>query len=477
MCTYLEKVSSTYYFRRPVPKDLVGRFVTKSGAIRTEWKWSLGTKDREEAKRRLPAHVARSNAEIDKARAASVTGMFVPRADPPIAADADAMRRSQAIIDEIDLAAMEGAEYAEAYWDEQDARAESDPTFAAQRELRAAAARLDREREDLRFARDYAKELRQSAAVGVMDLFDRYAAVPGRSPKTIAQWRPYLAKLVEFTGISDASRLTSVNIRDWRNYLRDQAVYRGKRLSAKTINGSYLAAANVVFGWAVDDGLLVENPVLNVKPVKLPATPKGRTRDMTDAEAHIVLSATMLGRQGSEGPDLANAKRWIPWILCYTGARVNEITQLRKEDVREIGGVPCIVIAPEAGSVKNKEARTVPLHSDLVRQGFMAFVASRSQGPLFYNPSKRRSDNAINRQANRLGSKLAAWVRSLGVNPPQPNHSWRHRFVTVAQRYELTERASRAIVGHAPGEQHRRYGDDELPVLSRELEKVPAFVL
>ncbi len=34
-----------------------------------------------------------------------------------------------------------------------------------------------------------------------------------------------------------------------------------------------------------------------------------------------------------------------------------------------------------------------------------------------------------------------------------------------------------AIVGRAPGKQHQRYGDNELPVLLRELEKIPSFKL
>ncbi|MET4133637.1 hypothetical protein ABIE62_002789 [Porphyrobacter sp. MBR-155] len=38
MCSYLDQVGSTYYFRRTVPKDLVGTFLTNSRRARTEWK-------------------------------------------------------------------------------------------------------------------------------------------------------------------------------------------------------------------------------------------------------------------------------------------------------------------------------------------------------------------------------------------------------------------------------------------------------
>jgi hypothetical protein len=61
MCTYLNKALSTHYFRRPVPDDLLGHFRTGRGNARTEWTRSLGTKDREEAKRLLRPHVTETD--------------------------------------------------------------------------------------------------------------------------------------------------------------------------------------------------------------------------------------------------------------------------------------------------------------------------------------------------------------------------------------------------------------------------------
>lgn len=72
MCTHLDKTGSTYYFRRPVPLDLIGQFMTVTGKPRIEWKFSLRTKDREEAKRLLRPHVTGTDKLIDEARAAIV---------------------------------------------------------------------------------------------------------------------------------------------------------------------------------------------------------------------------------------------------------------------------------------------------------------------------------------------------------------------------------------------------------------------
>ena len=68
MCNHLNKTGSTYYFRRSVPNDLLGHFRTERDNPRTEWKRSLGTKDREEAKRLLRPHETETDALIDDAR-------------------------------------------------------------------------------------------------------------------------------------------------------------------------------------------------------------------------------------------------------------------------------------------------------------------------------------------------------------------------------------------------------------------------
>src|SRR3954452_8892943 len=69
MCTYLDQVGSTYYFRRIVPTELRPYLLTATGKPRAEFKLSLGTKDRAEAKRRLPDFVQMTDRLFDEARA------------------------------------------------------------------------------------------------------------------------------------------------------------------------------------------------------------------------------------------------------------------------------------------------------------------------------------------------------------------------------------------------------------------------
>jgi len=71
------------------------------------------------------------------------------------------------------------------------------------------------------------------------------------------------------------------------------------------------------------------------------------------------------------GEEWSSAKRWIPWICAYSGASVNEVTQLRGKDLSQhtFGDeeVWVITITPEAGTVKNKEARHTAWRNLLAR--------------------------------------------------------------------------------------------------------------
>ena len=471
MCTYLQLHQGTYYFRRGVPAEMQHLFPTTSGKPRTAWRWSLGVKNREEAKLLIPALTAKTDALMGQARAA----IAVAEREAALAPTDQQLASSQAIMNQMQRNSLEAAEFFSRQDSKEAGRAEVDADFAQSLELRAARGLEIGRLREAEENRELAGQLRSERKVGLLDLFEKYAAIPGRSPKTVAQWRPYVARLVAFLGDDNALAVTHDRLTAWRNHLRDEATYKGKPLSAKTINGSYLGAVGALFVWAKGDGLIDRNPMLEVTKVQLPKQPKLRGSEFTSDEVKVILRATLQTSASREGQELRDAKRWVPWLMAYSGARVNEITQLRTVDIFEQDGVWAMRLTPEAGTIKAKSLRLVPLHRDLIEQGFLDFVAKRAAGPLFYDPAKRRSDSAINRQANRLGSKLAEWVRSLGIAGVKPNHGWRHLFNTLAVRHEIDQRATFALLGHSSGNVNQQYGSVQIDVLARELNKLPPF--
>jgi integrase len=126
----------------------------------------------------------------------------------------------------------------------------------------------------------------------------------------------------------------------------------------------------------------------------------------------------------------------------------------------EIDGIHVMKIAPaeDGGSLKNAHSeRDVPLHPALVEQGFLAFVRSRGDGPLFYGtqgaPRSRRrgSGTDTHRHASKgVSNRLAGWIRSEGFNDHRkaPSHAFRHWFKTTCARLGIQERVADAIQGH-----------------------------
>ncbi len=329
--------------------------------------------------------------------------------------------------------------------------------------------RLDRNSD----AEFFTKEQRHRA-VALATLFEDYATVSRLAVATKQQWRAVIDHLIAFLGHDNALRLKAPDLRRWRDHLAIEDGPRGQPRKAKTINDSYLAPVRAMLGWALDRDILAENVATGVKPLRPAREAVLRERNLTKDEQATILRGTLAATPAKLSRHKAAARRWVPWLCAYTGARVSEITQARSEDVANIDGVWTLKITPEAGAVKTNKARVVPLHDHLIEQGFLDFVAS-CDGPMFYQPRLEAKPDA--RAPYKLAAnKLAEWVRELGVTEvPQPNHSWRHTFKTLSRTVGIPEGAADYIQGHAPANDSRAYGSHDLSTLAAEIAKLPRF--
>ena len=250
--------------------------------------------------------------------------------------------------------------------------------------------------------------------------------------------------------------------------------------SAATVKRTWLNAANTIFRWAVEQQHVGRNPFGGIK-VTVPKKKQLReTRAFHVDEARTILKAASAITDTRRAHEAC--KRWVPWLCAYTGARPGEMTQLRGADVIERNGVHAIRITPDAGTVKGGAARVVPLHSHLIAQGFLTFVAERGKGPLFYNPIRSATSDDLTKQkkprAAQARQRLATWVRTLGVSDPNiaPNHAWRHTFKQVADRAGISERTSDYITGHAHKSVGAGYGAPTTEDMAAALKKFPRYL-
>jgi integrase len=217
--------------------------------------------------------------------------------------------------------------------------------------------------------------------------------------------------------------------------------------------------------------------------VEVPRRKQHRPKWFYEHERSAILGSASAIKD-TTNPDDA-ARRWVPWLQAYTGARPGEIAQLRGVDVAKIEGVWTLNLTPEAGTIKTGQARRVPIHPHLIEQGFLKFVESRGDGPLFYRLRKSNSSNGdlMTRKkspAAQVRQRLADWVtKDIGVKDKglRPNHAWRHTFKLIGRRVESEDTMLDYICGHAPASEGRGYGAPELKDLARVIERFPRYKL
>ena len=311
-------------------------------------------------------------------------------------------------------------------------------------------------------------------SVTAMDLFRAWVEGTGPRSSTVTRYRCVFedlqAKYPEGVG-----GITEDEARAWANGLIDPSLPR----SAGVVRNNWLRPARGVFGWALDQKIVSANPFEGIKIKVRKRLREREGRAFEEAEQATILRAAYA--EADVKSFLHAARRWVPWLMAYSGARCGEITQLRKEDIVLRDGIRVMELSPEAGTVKTGQGRTVPLHEHIIEQGFLDFVSSRRDGPLFYNPrtdatpddptkpKRARSVTVVNR--------LATWVRALGVTDKeiQPNHAWRHTFKARALRIGMREHIVDAICGHAPASVGRGYSTPTIGDKAAELRKFQRY--
>jgi integrase len=295
----------------------------------------------------------------------------------------------------------------------------------------------------------------------------------GKAKGTEKRWTPVFTDLAKFVRHNDARRLTKQNLIEWRDA-------RLKTLSPKTVSDVYLAAVRTVLNWAKANDRLPTNVAQDVRQ-EVPK--KGRTREkgFTDREAEAILRAARDyvpaitdNPATMELPQTTAAKRWVPFLCAFSGARVTEITQLRKQDFRTEGEMQVMRITPEAGTVKAGSYRDVPLHPQLIEMGFLELLAALPNGPLFYRHGNGRDPI---KAARAIAGRVSDWLQGAGLIPKgvQPNHGWRHRFKTVGEEEGISRRTLDAIQDHAPRTAGDDYGDITLKARQTAVDRFPFY--
>jgi hypothetical protein len=207
-------------------------------------------------------------------------------------------------------------------------------------------------------------------------LFEGWQAARQPAASTVDRWRAVFLDLESAFAGPEAQMLTEDTAQTWaKSKITEDR-------SAKTVRDTWQAAAHTVYAWAKSERMIRSNPFADVFVLVPKKISNRESKAFTSDEARTILrAATAMDDRKNV---FAAAKRWVPWLCSYSGARAGEMTQLRGEDIEQRGDMWVMRIRPDAGTVKTGQARTVQLHEHIIAQGFLDYVRRRGQGRLFY---------------------------------------------------------------------------------------------
>jgi len=251
---------------------------------------------------------------------------------------------------------------------------------------------------------------------------------------------------------------------------KDPDIYAITRQSIIAMRDRWIAAGNSVattnkkigfvrllLGIAKGRGL-IENNYAEGAELPPPKRAVELRKPYSPAQVEAVMSAT----EGARDSD--PTMYWLPRLARWTGARLNELHQLRREDLQTREGIPGLMITDEgehdegvALRLKNEGSRRwVPLAAPV--RDFAEWAGTCPDGPLF--PSKADKHGIVSAAFSKRYGRLLR--NTLKIEDKRITfHSWRHGFADMCRAAGVSQEVRMALMGHAEGGAAGAYGAGE----------------
>lgn len=216
-----------------------------------------------------------------------------------------------------------------------------------------------------------------------------------------------------------------------------------KTITAVTVNNR-LRKLSAFLNWCKTNGYIVENQLMGLKVMTGSAKEARLSFDRYDLTT--LLDPTALKAEARKHP----WRYWLPLLGRTTGARLEELCQLRVDDFIEQQGIPCIRIddSREGQNLKNSNSRRIlPLHPSLIEQGLLQYAESvKTAGADQLFPELE----AVRGKRGHAPSKwFGRYKTKLGITDPRKTfHSFRHTFIDDLRDAGVQDSLIKRMVGH-----------------------------
>ena len=300
----------------------------------------------------------------------------------------------------------------------------------------------------------------QSSDADFAAVIDRWKLERMPTSKTAAAHAAAVRWFTEATGIQSASAVERQHVQAFKVALLSNGT------SAANIK-TKLSRLRTILGFAVAEGLLPSNPAIGVTAPAIkgpkPVAPWGV------AELNQLLAGPVHQRGERPVRGRGEAAYWLPLLALFTGARREELGQLRGRDIAlhtytspdgsDAAAWIMRIDYGEDGANQLKTAssqRNVPIHPSLVDLGFVRLAKGTAAGDLLFPQLRPSGDGKL---TEKWGDWFREYRRQLGITDPRLKfHSFRHSFKDFCREARIAEGIQRQLMGHAASDVADQYG-------------------
>lgn len=316
------------------------------------------------------------------------------------------------------------------------------------------------------------REVKRLTIDELWERFERIQKERGKSEKAIQESRFCVELLQELT---EAKFLDEIDYECALNYKRALSVYpKNRKLTPELANTKGYNAIYLAYELGQDTlstarilKILQGNSSFAVFATKMEQVPKNifnglmtkrevvssKRRSFDDAHLHSIYHMNDYIKHSYLHPYYY----WVPLLLRYLGARLNEISGLYDTNIIQIDHTPCVAINQdiEGQRIKNHNStRVIPIHSELIRLGFLEYVQSKSGGRLF--PELPLVNGYYSHNASKWFARRRA---QLNLGKGLDCYSFRHRLITELRENDISFPTIMSIAGHVTSAEEKRLGD------------------
>lgn len=267
-------------------------------------------------------------------------------------------------------------------------------------------------------------------------------------PAYVKDQRVLFAMLLEMLPDKPVVAITRQDATSVLNQLKKRPKHSKSGTNAEPISEKtrslHLSKISSMFNWLLADRKIEVNPFRGF--AQKPKTSVKDQRESFDREDLTALFADPIWTAQEYNKP---SEFWIPLLALYTGARLTELCQLQRADIVVIDEIHCLNITDESDTMQKfvktqSSTRLIPIHSALIRYGFLKFVDT-CKDRLF--PECRLFRDKYSHDYSKWFSKLK--TKRLKDPAKKSFHSFRHLLTTELKLQGIAPELRAELLGHS----------------------------